>query len=57
MLNTSMTMKPPRMLLNLQVASLSCSASGRSTPFQTILKYCFRGKLAVVSLIKHDQNL
>jgi len=43
------SLKPPRMLFNLQVSSLSCSVSDRSTPFQTILNYGFHGELTVVN--------
>jgi hypothetical protein len=43
------SLKPPRMLFNLQIASLSCAVSDLSTRFKTILNYGFCGELTVVN--------
>jgi len=43
------SLKPPRMLFNLRVASLSCSVSDRSVDSKHLLNYGFRGELTVVN--------
>lgn len=43
------SLKSPRMLFNLHVASLSCSASDRSVMTKPLLNYGFRGELTVVN--------
>ena len=43
------SLKPPRMLFNLHVASLSCAVSDRSVMSNPLLNYGFRGELTVVN--------